>query len=211
MAERRTVAPRLGIARQVIGGLEPGELLLGEEMRRRPRQVRIIERPGEQIDLVGAPFVLVGERRAASGAKAAPHPWRRRVVVRLAAGEAQRVARHGEPRGHRARGGAAAALAVAVERPARLALVGKGDRAAEAVSGRHFISSVRMRARTPFPEMRSSPSAIGSEKRRGPALPGLTYSTPSRSSIIGLCEWPATTTRYLPAGSTSSSATLCST
>ena len=31
------------------------------------------------------------------------------------------------------------------------------------------------------------------EKRRGPALPGLTYSTPLRISIAGRCEWPAMT------------------
>src|SRR3954454_24013678 len=211
MAQRRPVATRLGVARQLVRGLEPGELLLRKEVRRRSRLVWIVERAGEQIHLVRAAFVLIGERRAASGAKAAAHARRRRVVTRLAARKAKRSARHGDPRSHRARSGAAAALAVAIERPARLAFISEGNRAAQAMSGGHFTSRVRMRARTLFPEMRSSPSAMGSEKRRGPALPGLTYSTPSRSSIIGLCEWPATTTRYLPCGSKSSSATLCST
>src|SRR3982074_459019 len=34
----------------------------------------------------------------------------------------------------------------------------------------------------------TSPTEIGSLKRRGPQLPGLTYKIPSRSSIFGLCE-----------------------
>src|SRR5690349_18503813 len=155
-------------------------------MRARPHSIGLVERTGEDVDLVRHLHVLVRERGAATTAEAALNPRRGRVIAALAARKAQRRARHGNPGRHRARRGAAAALAVAVERPARLALVGKGDGAAQAVSGGHFTSSVRMRARTVSPAMRSSPSAIGSEKRRGPALPGLTYSTPSRSSIIGL-------------------------
>ena len=36
-------------------------------------------------------------------------------------------------------------------------------------------------------------TAMGSENRRGPALPGLMKHTPSRSSIEGRCECPAIT------------------
>jgi hypothetical protein len=41
--------------------------------------------------------------------------------------------------------------------------------------------------------IRSFPTATGNLKRRGPALPGLTKSTPSRSMMDGLCEWPLIT------------------
>jgi len=40
------------------------------------------------------------------------------------------------------------------------------------------------------PSISSSPAEIGRLKRRFPALPGFTYSTPSRSTLAGLCEWP---------------------
>lgn len=45
-----------------------------------------------------------------------------------------------------------------------------------------------IRAATFAPSIVNSPSAIGNLNRRGPALPGLTKSTPWRSSIDGLCE-----------------------
>src|SRR5438105_950689 len=76
---------------------------------------------------------------------------------------------------------------------------------------RQLHASSWMRARTLSREIFNSPTATGSVRRRGPALPGLTYSTPSRFLTIGLCEWPETTTLYLPTGSMSSSARLCNT
>jgi len=44
---------------------------------------------------------------------------------------------------------------------------------------------VNSRGKTLEPDTTSSPADTGSVKRRGPALPGLTYSTPFRSSIRG--------------------------
>ena len=47
-----------------------------------------------------------------------------------------------------------------------------------------------IRASTRSPAIRSSPTATGSLKRRGPALPGLTNSTPSRVSTLGYVRMP---------------------
>src|SRR3954468_43624 len=70
-------------------------------------------------------------------------------------------------------------------------------------------ASSLMRARTEARTIFRSATAIGSVNRRGPALPGLTYSTPPFSLITGLCEWPEITTRAFL--SSSSSAMSCST
>ena len=42
-------------------------------------------------------------------------------------------------------------------------------------------------------DTRSLATVIGRRKRRGPALPGLRYRTPSRVSTNAWCEWPNTT------------------
>lgn len=56
------------------------------------------------------------------------------------------------------------------------------------------LSSPTMRADTEPPVTVSSPTEMGSLKRRGPALPGFTYKIPFLRSTDGLCEWPDTTT-----------------
>ena len=67
--------------------------------------------------------------------------------------------------------------------------------------GRAFTDRSYLRARArPYARDRAArdrqlAAEIGRRKRRGPALPGLTYSTPSRSSTDGRCECPETTTR----------------
>ncbi len=73
------------------------------------------------------------------------------------------------------------------------------------------MSSVTSRTLAcPF-SMMSSPTDTGSVNRRRPAAPGLTYSTPLRSTQAGLCVWPVTTTRTpLAAGSMASSFRSCS-
>jgi hypothetical protein len=45
-----------------------------------------------------------------------------------------------------------------------------------------------VRACTALPETVMSPTETGSLNRLGPELPGLTYKTPSRFAMVGLCE-----------------------
>src|SRR5258706_14126299 len=109
-------------------------------MRLRLHCGRIGQGAGKDMALVWKRLVLVGERRAALAADAAPHAARRGVVLRQRGGEAQRRARNRQPCCHRRRDRAPAALAVAVERPIRLTVVGEPDRFAKSVSGRHVDS-----------------------------------------------------------------------
>src|SRR5690348_7223504 len=67
------------------------------------------------------------------------------------------------------------------------------------------LSSSIALASTRAPLISSIATATGRRNRRGPALPGFTYSTPSRRSIHGRCEWPATTTSTLSAAGSRSS------
>src|SRR5205085_2850045 len=69
-----------------------------------------------------------------------------------------------------------------------------------------------MRAVPESPSTMASPMEIGRVKRLGPALPGLTNSTPPwRASMRGRCEWPDTTMRAADGGgSVRSCARSCS-
>src|SRR5262245_31101615 len=77
------IAPGLRVARQVVGRIEPRQLVLDEYMGERLYVATVAQRDGEHVNLVRQLFVLIGERRAAFTAKAAPHALRGHVVRRL--------------------------------------------------------------------------------------------------------------------------------
>ena len=106
-------------------------------------QLAIGERAGDHVDLVGHRIGLVRERRSARAAEAATHALGRRVVAGERRGEAEGGAWDRDPRRHRRRGRTTAGLAVAVERPVRLGVVGELARSAEAVSRGHAAFSAR--------------------------------------------------------------------
>jgi hypothetical protein len=64
-------------------------LLFGEDVRGRREGAGVVERAVEQVDFVGQPRGLVGDRRAARAAKAARDPGRGGVGFRRAGGEAE--------------------------------------------------------------------------------------------------------------------------
>src|SRR2546426_12495392 len=70
------VAPGRLVARQVVRGVEPGELLSGEDVSRRTDALRFPQRAGQQMDFIRHALVLVGERRAAARAEPPSHAWR---------------------------------------------------------------------------------------------------------------------------------------
>src|SRR5262249_44847835 len=85
----------------------------------------------------------------------------------------------------------------------RLTVQRRGARGAVGLRARPFaaracriplgMSSSTCRGVTESPAICSSPTQIGSLKRRGPALPGLMNKTPSRVSLSARCECPNTT------------------
>src|SRR5258708_38419782 len=67
-----------------------------------------------------------------------------------------------------------------------------------------------MRARGEVAPTDNVATLTGRVNRRGPALPGLRNSTPSRVAISGLCEWPAMTmSTWAATGSIASAFTSC--
>src|SRR6266568_3615653 len=80
------------------------------------------------------------------------------------------------------------------------------------ITQRHYVATSRIRGRMVRSDSVRKASAMGSLKRRGPALPGLTYSTPVFVTMFGRCECPETTTSIpAAAGSSSMPLRLCST
>ena len=90
----------------------------------------------------------------------------------------------------RPREGWAAALHWAAEVPVKRSF--RGASPIPPASALPVLSSIRS-AMIRLPLTRRRPTAIGRVKRRGPALPGLTNSTPSFSRCWGLWEWPEIT------------------
>src|SRR3989441_3320885 len=78
--DRLGVAPGRLVARQLVRGVEPGELLSGEDVSRRTDAFRIAQRAGQQMDFIRHALVLVGERRAAIRAEPPSHAGRRSKV-----------------------------------------------------------------------------------------------------------------------------------
>ena len=135
-AHWRCRAMRLCVARQIVQHLEPGKLLLGVHMARWNYCRGVSQGAGKQIDDIGSPIGLIGDRRPAFGAKAATHAGRRRVLPRRTAGEAQRGSWDHYEGGDGRRCLTATTVAVAVQHCARCAVVFILDGAAQAVSGR---------------------------------------------------------------------------
>ena len=55
----RLTATALGVARQIVMYLEPGDLLLGVDVGGRHKAIRFIERAVEQMNLIRQPLGLV--------------------------------------------------------------------------------------------------------------------------------------------------------
>src|SRR5262245_47531711 len=136
MTVRLVLRAKLGKPRQLIVDLEPGQLLAGLEMAsRRYEFLWMLERADIEMHL-SRPLVVVRvrHRRAARGAEIAPHT-RRRLVGRWRSFEISELldvdadkCRDG------GRGMPAAALAVAIGDPLRLALELKLEGAAQAMA-----------------------------------------------------------------------------
>src|SRR5207249_3465081 len=70
-----------GVAREIIGEMEPPELARGPDVGGRDGQVRPIHAPGRDVDRVRPCRLAEGQRRTAGGAQL-PHRTRRRAELR---------------------------------------------------------------------------------------------------------------------------------
>ncbi len=93
MANRLTVARESGVARQVVGNIEPGDAFRVEAMRRRHEGVGRIER--RNMDLDQRPELAVvafpGQRRAAFATERPPDPGRGLINPPLVPGKSQLI------------------------------------------------------------------------------------------------------------------------
>ena len=64
---------RLGIAGQIVGRIEPGDLLGDVDVRICRQAIRLVESADRKVELAVVVVCLIGQRRAATAAKAPLH------------------------------------------------------------------------------------------------------------------------------------------
>ena len=115
--------------------MQPLDAFGGEDVELGREDVGVVEGADVDVDLAGGAVGFVGERRAASGAEAAADVGRGIEDLRAAGGVSEAVGGEADEGGDGRAGVAAAAMAVAVGDPERLAGRFEADGAAETAAG----------------------------------------------------------------------------